>query len=105
MPGRTRTTKSFDLNRNGNRRRDAAAFGVFLCSGAVAISGSNKHRTLINRMRQAATDAVNSCHAARNLRNSNPGIQRLGDDPPLLLRRSAPAASYPVRISALAPVV
>src|SRR6266849_8070294 len=31
----------------------------------------------------------------RNLGNSNPGIERLGDDPPLLLRRPAPAASYP----------
>src|SRR5665811_870389 len=31
----------------------------------------------------------------RNLGNRNPGIQRLGDDPPLLLRRPAPAASYP----------
>src|SRR5450759_525052 len=31
----------------------------------------------------------------RNLGNRNPGIQRLCDDPPLLLRRPAPAASYP----------
>ena len=30
-----------------------------------------------------------------NLGNRNPGIERLGDDPPLLLRRPAPAASYP----------
>src|SRR5208337_4036268 len=31
----------------------------------------------------------------RNLGNSNPGIERLGDDPPFLLRSPAPAASYP----------
>src|SRR4249919_874648 len=31
----------------------------------------------------------------RNLGNSNPGIERLGHDPPLLLRRPAPPASYP----------
>src|SRR6266851_8472191 len=31
----------------------------------------------------------------RNLGNRNPGIERLGDDPPLLLRRPAPAATYP----------
>src|SRR3982074_1318516 len=31
----------------------------------------------------------------RNLGNRNPGSERLGDDPPLLLHRPAPAASYP----------
>src|SRR5260221_9598554 len=31
----------------------------------------------------------------RNLRNSNPSFERLRDDPPLLLRRPAPAAAYP----------
>src|ERR1700730_11085614 len=31
----------------------------------------------------------------RNLGNRNPGSERLGDDPPLLLHRPAPAASSP----------
>src|SRR5260370_37864689 len=31
----------------------------------------------------------------RNLGNRNPGIERLGDDPSLLLRRPAPAPTYP----------
>ena len=31
----------------------------------------------------------------RNLRNRNPGIERLGDDPPLLQCRPSPAASHP----------
>jgi hypothetical protein len=31
----------------------------------------------------------------RNLGNGNPRIERLRDDPSLLLRRPAPAASYP----------
>ena len=31
----------------------------------------------------------------RNLSNRKPGIQRLGDDPPFLLRRPAPPASDP----------
>src|ERR1700738_2009561 len=31
----------------------------------------------------------------RNLGNRNPGSEPLGDDPPLLLHRPAPAASYP----------
>src|SRR5207342_2494205 len=31
----------------------------------------------------------------RNLGNRNPGIERLGDDPPLLQCRPAPAASHP----------
>src|SRR6476469_8106074 len=31
----------------------------------------------------------------RNLGNRNTGIERLGDDPPFLLGRPAPAASYP----------
>ena len=31
----------------------------------------------------------------RNLGNRNPGIERLGDDPPLLQCRPSPAASHP----------
>jgi hypothetical protein len=69
---------------------DAAAFGVFLGSGAVAIcSGTNKHRTLISRKRQAAL-----------LRSAKPVEQMLWTHvmPPAISVTATPAFSVSVTI-------
>ena len=100
MPGTARTTKSLMPNLNGRRRRSLRRLRHLRRSR----DNRHKYRNLIGRKRQAAllrganpAKQMLRAHVMppRNLGNRNPGIERLGDDPPLLQCRPSPAASHP----------
>src|SRR5438552_508925 len=81
----------------------AAAFGAFPIPIVAATIGTNTAPSSAGSAKRpffAAPIQLNKCCELMSCRRAisatgTPGIERLGDDPPLLLRRPAPAATYP----------